>query len=313
MRKYLNLRGTPKDYKNINKRLKRLKENGLIIVHKKTTKTSIHGAKYYKLSDKGVYFLVRNMELPLSKYITISDLFRKLLANYGEDVLFINLLYPYFELGTIQHLVGSVHLYYIWRYLGSCCLQLQNTAEMKKNIEGGGEEIYIWGGVGGVAPGETKKLTELQDTRLLEYLHRNFHLDWLENAEITKFENDKILKIWYGSKSVVIVLDKSGAKAALKLNRRTAMELNVDNLRLGKSISPYSLNVPVGTDEINFNLELHDRINQLASELALALVSLPTDKNDIEILSKDNKFIVLLKRTKTKLDKKIMLFLSSDS
>ena len=284
---YLEAMNKPLAYKYVHKRIKALKEFGLLKVDEETTKYSIHKPIYYGLTEFGVYYLARNGKLPLAKYTTITDLFKKLLRNYGDNILFKAVLYPYFKNETILNIYSSIYLYYIWLYLNNCCLRLENAIETEKNIQAGGEEIINWIDV---AAGTTTQLKKLEDTRLMNYLHREFDVNWLENAEITKFDNDDILKISYKGKSITIELTEDRTKAILKIDRKKKKELNFDFLQF--------INVPLEPhEEYLVKSAALDKLDNLAIELAFALVTLPIDEHDIEVLSRDKKFMRLLDKT----------------
>ena len=74
-------------YKNVHKRMQKLRSVNLIEEVKKESK---HGAKYYKLSTAGIYRLLTNSE---SMTYSKDQLFK----NYGNNIIFRTFLYPYFE------------------------------------------------------------------------------------------------------------------------------------------------------------------------------------------------------------------------
>ena len=53
----------PLDYKNVHRRVKRLFDLGLICEDKQPIRPSIHGAIYYKLTDFGVYYVIKNTQI----------------------------------------------------------------------------------------------------------------------------------------------------------------------------------------------------------------------------------------------------------
>jgi hypothetical protein len=97
--------GQPIDYKNVNKRVRRLHELELIT---ETKGESIHSAKFFTLTSQGIFYL-------LTKWQPISW---KWLIEYKNNLILQILLYPYFEEKTIK---PFIILFEIGRYLRECC------------------------------------------------------------------------------------------------------------------------------------------------------------------------------------------------
>ena len=95
------------DYKNVNKRVRRLQELGLI-KEIKAKGESIHNAKFFSLTSEGIFYLLTQWQ-PLSW---------KWLIEYKNNLILKILLYPYFEENTIKPFIVLVE---IGRYLRECC------------------------------------------------------------------------------------------------------------------------------------------------------------------------------------------------
>lgn len=111
--------GQPMDYKNVNKRVRRLQELGLI----KETKAkgeSIHNAKFFSLTSEGIFYLLTQWQ-PISW---------KWLIEYKNNLILKVLLYPYFEENTIKPFIVLVE---IGRYLRECCHLLLLATDVMQN------------------------------------------------------------------------------------------------------------------------------------------------------------------------------------
>ena len=81
---------TPMDYTNVNKRVKRLRELGLI-KEAKGESISLHNAKFYELTSEGLFYLLAG-----GWSVDISWI-----RKYKDDMILKYLLEPYFEEKTI--------------------------------------------------------------------------------------------------------------------------------------------------------------------------------------------------------------------
>jgi hypothetical protein len=131
---YSELKKSPSSmaYKNVHKRIQRLE--ALKLIQKVKVKESQHGAKFYQLSEAGLYHLFLNFSRP-----SFVLRFPTILENYGELAFFNVFLYPYFErktLMSINKLVGKpMHLFEdfnvilvfaIVSHLRMCCAAVQD-------------------------------------------------------------------------------------------------------------------------------------------------------------------------------------------
>lgn len=111
----------PMDYKNVNKRVRRLQELGLI-KEIRVKGESIHNAKFFALTSEGIIYLVTQRQW-------ISG---QLLIEYKNNLILRVLLYPYFEEHTVKQLVMLVE---IGRYLRECCYIIQQAINFMQHQE----------------------------------------------------------------------------------------------------------------------------------------------------------------------------------
>jgi hypothetical protein len=105
----------PVSYKNIHKTLKKLQKLNLIEI---IPDKSYRNAKYYKLTQDGVFQILLNSE------ITIPFL----LKNRNDPILKI-ILYRFFELSTIKYFDTIPREFFISEYLNQCTDKILNQAQ----------------------------------------------------------------------------------------------------------------------------------------------------------------------------------------
>jgi hypothetical protein len=94
------------DYKNATKRMRRLHELNLVKEMKGRQFASAHGAKFYRLSSEGLFYL-----------LTRCSINRNWLFEYKENTILMELLYPYFGHNTVLNISTND----IANYLRTCC------------------------------------------------------------------------------------------------------------------------------------------------------------------------------------------------
>lgn len=112
-------------YKNVHKRVKRLRELGLIAEtrYPQDHFETYHGAIYYQITSKGIFYLI---------YSPLSQLNLRDLMKYRNDVILNTLLFPFFEESTLER--HTVRVFYaIVLYLFDCC---ETTLRAVKEIRG---------------------------------------------------------------------------------------------------------------------------------------------------------------------------------
>ena len=123
----LRSRDRPMAYKNVHKRVNRLKE--LSLIEEVQNEKFRRGAKNYRLTTPGLFYLISNFVR-----IPGSDL-SQLLNTYHDNVIVRTLIDPYFEWETIRH--ANIRVYFaIIHYLWECChttLNLCNNIRSARN------------------------------------------------------------------------------------------------------------------------------------------------------------------------------------
>jgi hypothetical protein len=82
-------------YKNVHKRVQRLESLGLIELA--TSDAASHGAKYYKLTEGGMYKLYLSSDVKMRFVLSLSEIIK----HHGNLEIFKTFLYPYFEKTTL--------------------------------------------------------------------------------------------------------------------------------------------------------------------------------------------------------------------
>jgi hypothetical protein len=110
-------------YKDTRRRIKRLKDLGLIEIVT-ASQPNNHNAQYHKLSERGLYYIVsNNLRFQFGQY----DVFYRLLKNHGDHPLFNYFLYPYIERNTISKIQDTAIFSHIFSYLHDCCKAVEET------------------------------------------------------------------------------------------------------------------------------------------------------------------------------------------
>ena len=196
-------------YKNVNKRVNALLSAGLI-QEAEIVENNKHNAKYYKLTEYGIYRLflhrvdsllvnqsdLRKRRLPSSNALTF---FR----NYSDSMLFEVFIYPYFKKESL-FAVGDRLLIEIYRYLASCCEGIEKYLKSKSIDIQFFDPIFSWNKVPGKDNG-----------KLLAYLKQILNLESIEQANIEKEDTDERSKITVNisdAAPILLILDKARMK-----------------------------------------------------------------------------------------------------
>jgi hypothetical protein len=132
---YSKLKYTPSKlaYKNVNKRINTLLLSGLIKEAELTDINNKHRAKYYALTEYGIYrlflnrlnsFIANQAEVRKERKSSPSSNALTFLQNYSDSSLFQSFLYPYFKKETL-FAVGASLLLDLYGYLSTCCESIQ--------------------------------------------------------------------------------------------------------------------------------------------------------------------------------------------
>lgn len=180
-------------------------------------------------------------------------------------------------------------------YLSECCLATESALDFLNSIKDGiteylVQQVFIWGDI----PGR-------DNDKLLDFLRRQFNLDWLVNPQIVSLDAGSKIKIYRGSKSVIISLNETKNKAIMKINRQDAYEFDVS--RLGEVLYRDKM-----TKKEYEMIVFSNTMNSFITRLVLALVLESNIQSDVKALSEDSKFVSILKRCKSEFDTKYKRF-----
>jgi hypothetical protein len=262
-------------YKNIHHRVIILRDLKLI---EEVEKQSNRGAKYYRLSVGGIYYLIHD------QMTIFMSLIKEVLQNYCNNIIFNAFIFPYFMPSTVLGVKDTNIISKICIYLHDCLVEIERLLKFINNPNRFTEEVFIWQDVPG-----------LDNIRLVDFLKRKFNLDWIDNAEITKFEDGKTIKISKRSNSVLIKLAEEN-RAVLTINRGNPYELMVTH-HTPEWLAVGDPSMTVREFEIRFSTSrLDSLLSSLIGELVLGVGHL--SESDSQLLSQDLKFMRSAKITK---------------
>ncbi|HXP49298.1 MAG TPA: hypothetical protein VN922_05050, partial [Bacteroidia bacterium] len=195
------LKSTPQKlaYKNVNKRIDKLLHSRVI---KKTEPPDInnkHHAKYYTLTEYGIYRLFLN---GLNSFIvnqahsgsSSSSNALTFLENYNDSPIFEIFIYPYFNKETL-FAVGSSLLLDLYDYLSTCCEIINSDILRSTNIATAWwQKIFSWEKV----PGE-------DETPLVLYLQYMFKHKGRQKYYINKEVDNQTITVSPESSAPIIL------------------------------------------------------------------------------------------------------------
>ena len=284
-------------YKNVNKRTNALLSSGLIQETEVEGISNKHRAKYYRLTEYGIYQLFLNRLNSL--LINPSDVRKRrelspvpnaqiFLRNYSDSFLFKTFLYAYFEKETLLA-IGPSLLDDIYGYLSSCCHSIERNLKYSKLgdipiIE----KICSWNRI----PGKDNEV-------LLSHLKQMFNLESVSPYNIKK-ENNSIT-VNTPSAPIVIKLDKAENRVRVMSTAGGQFkELEYDVNQLGQEMV-VSKRIPSEESIKDIVNDAEKQIEQLIYEFVYHLASSATEASKefsyyCEILSKDVKFMSVVEK-----------------
>jgi hypothetical protein len=297
---YSNLRSTQikKAYKNVNKRVNALLSSDLIQETEIEDVNNKHNAKYYRLTEYGIYELFLNR---LNSLLVNQSDVRKgrespssnalnFFRNYGNIILFEIFLYPYFKKDTL-FAIGDDLLWRLYRYLSTCCASIERYLEYSKGVNiPFVDKVFSWNKI----PGKDNEL-------LLLHLKQIFNLESIEPYTIKKEDTDEeypTITVKTSSAPIVIKLDKARNKVVMMSNANGEYkELQFDVRRLGREILVGD-RIPHEESIKHIVKDAERQIEQLIYEFVYDLALSSTDSKIskefsyyCEILSRDHKFM----------------------
>jgi hypothetical protein len=134
---YLRLRRRHEQYnKDEQNAIKRLRELDLVEEVQDKRKSFLGREIFYALTTSGLFYIFSN----LLSYPP------KLLTRYQDNIILITLLFPYFEVDTLEHSTGRFYSV-ITRYLQECCrTTLHRIDSIKKSITANPTNIILKNG-----------------------------------------------------------------------------------------------------------------------------------------------------------------------
>lgn len=286
------------DYGDTKDRIKRLIDLEMIEIEI-ANKPNVHRARYVKLSERGIYYLIANNSgLPYG-------ILKSLLKNYGHHRVFHCFLYPCIKRDTLLKISDSAIFSHTFSYLHDCCKTLQETTYMIShtyNQKNGNltQQLFSWDNIPSAD----------QDKEVRYFLKQRFKWNWLDKAEIRKTEGGNSISVSYGLNSLLISLNKEKTKAALSFREKKQLEFIVRESRVWTFEDPI-----ISLEEIHmriFQISLHTRVQQLIFSL---LSNYGPEHSSISaalrILSEDKRFMKALRETKEQFDKRNNLLKST--
>jgi hypothetical protein len=280
-------------YKNVHKRIKQLHSLNLIEKVEKQSiqnilEESIHNPTFYRLTTGGIFHLIYKDKFSLSRTLGTKKMFQ----NYGENIIFKTLLYPYFEKETLSKINMLMIFTEILNYLNECCAFTNDIVEFTKKK---------YGPV--VMPLFNLDNPEEYDVGTMLCLDNEFHLGFTEKLRIKKIDNDQTIKISSKNKSAIIKLNERKDTATLITQDKKTYELGVEAFD-GK----YEVGMKIGTYKEGAFKQLVHSINYSLLTLAISIIMRITKKDfeglagvdivSFKTLSHDHKLMSLLERTK---------------
>ena len=292
-------------YKNVNKRVNALLLAGLIQEAEiDDAHSNKHKAKYYELTEYGIYrlFLYRFHFIVVNQsyvwHSRISEPYASLntltfLRNYSNSMLFEVFLYPYFTKETLIAIGESLFLINLYRYLTSCCEEVEKYLNSKGR---GGmifSPIFSWDDV----PGKDNQ-------KLLAHLKEKFNLEKMQPVDIKKEyieQGSKIILTISGEAPIIITLDNTTNRVEIisreaKQSRYIRLEYDMYLLNGEKAVGN-KIDTNDSTKYITENTRrmMEELIYGFIYDLALlSPVESPEISYYVQILSADNRFMHVL-------------------
>jgi hypothetical protein len=244
----------------------------------------------------GIVYLI------LRRKILLHNTIKWVFKNYGDNVLFQQILYPYIGKDTITGLTFFNSLSPVALFLHDCCAAIVSSIE----------STYL---------PENKDLMQLilsskaapQDARqtqaLVTFLKQRFNLDWVDKAKVI-LEKENALRITYGFKSILIRLYNSNTKAVLTVKKKRKILQFVVEL--------FPNDYLVRTKSLIREKSLESVLSAvIAQKVPIFIFSLasnaPASSEDFRTLSKDKNFMKILECTRNNFDRQHELFLKEQN
>ena len=290
-------------YKNVNKRIHGLVSLKLI---QETESDEIdvnkHNAKYYSLTEFGIYQLFLNKlnglhirELDTKKFNEPpSSNTLIFFHNNHNSLLFESFLYPYFEKDTL-FAVGNYLLGDLYNYLADCCHKIKQKLKYNNYRIPVYDTIFYWNKV------------QTHNEKLLLHLKEQFNLESIDSCEIEKNgDNNDTITVKTSTAPILLRYDRDSEKVIAMSRPEGGKYKDVEyveyaTVKLGSDIL-VSKHLPDEEllDDIIFDAK--KQIQQIIYEFVYDLSSSQSEQekaNDFfyyyKILSQDKKFMAAVR------------------
>jgi hypothetical protein len=303
------LKPTPEKlaYKNVNTRINVLLDSGLIQETECIGTNNKHGARYYTLTEYGIFrlfldrvgsFMEDQSDVRKDRKSSPSQNALTFLDNYSDSALFDVFLYPYFMKETLLA-IGGMLLLKLYPYLEVCCQGIARAIlEPAKYCTKSYEKIFSWEKV----PGE-------DEMKLLYNLQHMLNLKKIVNVYVKKednIENPTITVSPPCAPPIKLELDKAKNRVSIMSTVGGQFkELQYEATQMDQNETWVSKRIPskeAVIEIVNYALkEIEPMIYKLVCCLAPPpLATMDIDKKfsyDCDILSKDDKFMRMVEKT----------------
>ena len=286
--------GEKSDYSNFKKLTSKLKRKGLLCNNP---------SKHPVLTDSAIVLLLRDYK---AVYL---DIFKSLLGNYPNSIIFDTFLYPFFAKKTLFRIFGTYHGDVLLKYLHDCCDEVAKYQLSNKTTKAFGDFLFKWDGLD---RNVTQHINETNFVHLRDFLKHDLSLNWTDNAEITLVEDGEKMRISSGLNSLQICLSQNKEEADLIIKGQKKITLKISCYPdLEGNIFPWCVHKPAVVFEEIVKLQfLLGRIKTLVFTMLTNMYdkALFTNqaflKEDMEILCKDRKFMQAINYLKSTLESK---------
>lgn len=239
-----------------------------------------------RLSLLGVYYLI------LRSRIMPANIMKAILENYGETILFHQLIYPYINQNTLLNITDIRLISRVSLFLFECCRDIGDFLMSRRNGSAV-EQVFLWQKV----PSDVNETTRLRD-----FLKRELSIGyWIDQAEFNKVNNDNKLIISYGPNLISITLHVTKKNAILKEKGKELYKFMVERYHEGRLI----IEAPTKSAQEFLVSSLSLAITQRIPSLVFDLTSYAEKGTcDFYSLAQDKTFMLTLKQAKEGLDNK---------
>jgi hypothetical protein len=286
-------------YKNVNKRVRGLVSLNLIQgTENHGNNINKHKAKYYSLTEFGIYqlFLNKLNGLQIRELDTIK--FNKppssntltFFHNYHNSLLFESFVYPYFERDTL-FTVGHYLLLDLYNYLGDRCHRINQILKYYGYRIPVYDIRFYWNRI------QARK-NQAYNKELLLHLKEQFDLDSIDSCEIEKNgENGDTIIVKTSTGPIILTYDQDREKVrASSTVGGKFKEIEYSTFKLGSDIQ-VGMRLPdekLLDDIVNDVKQMQQIIYEFVYDLSL-FVSDPEKNEEFlfyrKILSQDKKFM----------------------